>query len=226
MASIKLPIYNESGKTDKTIVLDESVFGVKANIALLHQAINTHLANRRASTAHTKNRGEVSGGGKKPWAQKGTGKARAGSSRSPLWIGGGITFGPRAERNYSMRFPQKMRQLALKMALSSKVTDSQLIIIDKFAIASGKTKDWLAFDKQLPQTGKHTLIISAPDTESNRAVRNVAKYLVAGAEDVSIYDIMRSQRIILTPADVNKIYERVGIEPAKAEKTPTVEEKA
>ena len=146
MAQFTLPIYTLAGKSDKTITLSETIFGVPFNADLLHQAVVGFLANRRATTAHTKDRSEVRGGGRKPWRQKGTGNARQSSTRSPIWRGGGITFGPRAERNYSVRLPQKMRQGALKVALSDKLANENLIIIDSVAGADTNVIGWSVGD--------------------------------------------------------------------------------
>ena len=126
---MKINLYNQKGeKVGKTDLPDE-IFNVEINSDLLHQVIVSQMANKRQSSAHTKDRGDVSGGGKKPWRQKGTGRARHGSRRSPIWVGGGVTFGPKSEKNYKKTIPQKMKRKALFMALSSKVNDDELILL-------------------------------------------------------------------------------------------------
>lgn len=136
---MKTDIYNSQGKKAGSVELPESVFGVAWNDALMHQVVTAMRANARPTVAHVKTRGEVRGGGKKPWAQKGTGRARHGSSRSPIWKGGGVTHGPRKDRDYSQVIPKKMRAKALFMALSRKLKDGEIIFVDSFGLSSPKT---------------------------------------------------------------------------------------
>lgn len=138
--SIKVKVYNQNAEEQGEMELLPKVFGVKINPALVHQAVVTQMANMRKVLAHTLTRSEVRGGGKKPWAQKGTGRARHGSSRSPIWRGGGITFGPRNDRNFKMRINKKMRQNAILMALSDKVAANNFTVLDKLEMAEYKTK--------------------------------------------------------------------------------------
>ncbi len=139
--SLDATIYSQKGASTGTIALPESVFGLKWNNALVHQVVTGMLSNKRAGTAHTKDRGEVSGGGKKPWKQKGTGRARHGSSRSPIWVGGGTTHGPRSEKDYSKKINKKMAAKALFTILSKKYADGKVLFVDALAIAAPKTKD-------------------------------------------------------------------------------------
>lgn len=132
-------IYNAQGKKKGSLELPEAVFGVAWNDSLMHQVVTSMQANARTLVAHTKNRGDVRGGGKKPWQQKGTGRARHGSSRSPIWRGGGITHGPRNDKNYAREIPKKMRAKALYMALSRKLKDGELVFVDSFGISAPKT---------------------------------------------------------------------------------------
>jgi large subunit ribosomal protein L4 len=136
---MKTDIYNIQGKQAGTIELPESIFGLKWNDSLMHQVVTVMQANARTPVAHTKNRGDVRGGGKKPWQQKGTGRARHGSTRSPIWKGGGVTHGPRKEKVYARALPKKMRAKALFMALSQKLKDGELIFVDSFALTAPKT---------------------------------------------------------------------------------------
>jgi len=136
---MEAPIYNAQGKKSGTVTLSESVFDVKWNNALMHQVVHSMLDNARTPTAHVKDRGEVRGGGKKPWRQKGTGRARHGSIRSPIWKGGGVTHGPRKDKDYSRAIPKKMRAKALFMALSKKLRDGEIIFIENFGLTEPKT---------------------------------------------------------------------------------------
>jgi len=134
-------LYTIQGKEAGTVAVPENIFGVRFNADLLHQVVTSMQANARPNVAHTKDRGEVRGGGKKPWQQKGTGRARHGSSRSPIWRGGGVTHGPRSERNYSKNISRKMRQKALLVALSRKYKDGEVIFIDKLELGNPKTAE-------------------------------------------------------------------------------------
>lgn len=136
---MKLPLYNTEGKELKKIDLPDEVFNLPWNGDLVHQVVTSMLSNARTNTAHTKDRSEVSGGGKKPWRQKGTGRARHGSNRSPIWRGGGITFGPRNERNFNKKINKKMKAKALAVTLSQKIRDNELILIDSIKISEPKT---------------------------------------------------------------------------------------
>ena len=136
---MKTDIYNAQGKKAGSVELPESVFGVAWNDALMHQVVTAMQANARPTVAHAKTRGEVRGGGRKPWAQKGTGRARHGSSRSPIWKGGGVTHGPRSDRDYSQAIPKKMRAKALFMALSRKLKDGEILFVDSFGMSAPKT---------------------------------------------------------------------------------------
>lgn len=136
----KVAVYDIAGKQAGEIELNESVFGVEVNEALLHQAVVMQLASQRLGTHSTKTRGLVRGGGRKPWKQKGTGRARAGSTRSPIWVGGGVTFGPQP-RSYAFKMPRKQRRLALKSALSAKLTEGELVVVDSVNFEQPKTKN-------------------------------------------------------------------------------------
>lgn len=138
---MKLPVYNIEGKEVKKIELADEIFGLKWNADLVHQAVTSMLSNARTNTAHTKDRGEVRGGGKKPWQQKGTGQARHGSSRSPIWVGGGITFGPKNLKNYDRKINKKMKAKALSVVLSQKIRDNEVILVDSINFDKPKTAD-------------------------------------------------------------------------------------
>ncbi|MDD4900502.1 MAG: 50S ribosomal protein L4 [Patescibacteria group bacterium] len=156
--AIKVKIYNQQAEEKGEMELSAKIFGVPANAALVHQAVVAQMANMRKVLAHTLIRSEVRGGGKKPWAQKGTGRARHGSSRSPIWRGGGVTFGPRKDRNFKLRINKKMKQAAIFMALSDKVASNHFIVLDQLAMAEYKTKAFNAIVAGLEkQTGAKPL---------------------------------------------------------------------
>lgn len=157
-------IYNQQGEKVGIQKLNEAVFGIKAKPAVVHQAVMAQMANARKSIAHTKTRSEVSGGGRKPWRQKGTGRARHGSIRSPLWIGGGIIFGPRKERNYEVKINKKVRRKAIFMALSDKVVHNQLILLDKLELPAAKTKKMV----EIIETLKKKIIAEIKTEESQK----------------------------------------------------------
>jgi len=154
---MKVNSYNQQGEEKGTGQLPKDVFEVEMNSDLVHQAMVSQSSNRRQGTAHTKDRGDVSGGGKKPWRQKGTGRARHGSNRSPIWKGGGVTFGPRNEKVYLKIVPKKIRRKALKMVLSSKVENKQFILLDELKLTGTKTKEMADILKKMPCYNKrHT----------------------------------------------------------------------
>ncbi|MBI5188617.1 MAG: 50S ribosomal protein L4 [Nitrospirae bacterium] len=180
------------------INLPDDIFGVQAKQSVLHEAVINFLANQRQGTHATKTRGLVSGGGRKPWRQKHTGRARAGSIRSPLWRGGGIVFGPEP-RDYSYKLPKKVRRLALKTALSAKMADGEITIIDGFSINMPKTKDMVAILKNLGLEGKSTLIvIPGKDEALMLSVRNIPNVKVMKVSDLNSYDVVVHDRLLMT----------------------------
>src|SRR3989338_825860 len=152
-------IYNQKGKEVGKISLPESVFGLKWNADLVHQVVVSMDSIARTSVAHTKNRGEVRGGGRKPWRQKGTGRARHGSTSSPIWVGGGVTFGPRSERNFEVKLNRKTRVAAIRMALTEKVADGKLIVLESLAFPEYKTKRMAGIMGKLQTVGRKTLLV-------------------------------------------------------------------
>lgn len=157
----KAKIYNLEGKSTSERKLNDEIFNVEMSLKVITQVINTQLANRRKPIAHSKTRAEVSGGGKKPFRQKGTGNARAGSSRSPIWIGGGITFGPRSNRNYHQRIPKKMRNKAVRMIFTQKIKENKIIILKEIELKKYSTKDIESILQKLPiEEGKILVILS------------------------------------------------------------------
>jgi large subunit ribosomal protein L4 len=188
--------------------LNDSIFGARTRAHLLHQAVVMQLANRRAGSAATKSKGFVRGGGKKPWRQKGTGRARAGSSRSPIWVGGGTTFGPRP-RDYSYRMPRTARREALLSALSLKNRDGKLIVVDKLELDEAKTKRMVQALTEL-KVESAVIVIAQPDAKIERSARNLPKVKVLRVEGLNVYDLMRYEHLILTEAALQRLEERLA----------------
>jgi len=206
----KVSLYNTDGKEQGSVDLLDLVFGVKPKDAVVHQVYLAIRANARQPWAHTKDRSEVSGGGKKPWKQKGTGRARHGSIRSPIWRGGGITFGPTNERNYRQKINQKMKKVAVRMGFSDKVLDSRLIVLDTFA-TDGKTKGFIALRKILPGVGRSTLVVTEQKNDAMlRATKNVSGIDVVRAMDVNIVDLMHHQYVIVDKSAVATLEKRLS----------------
>lgn len=189
MATVKL--YNQQGTVVGDLTLDASLFGVKPDAALVHEAAIAQKANSREAIAHTKDRGEVAGTGKKPWKQKGTGRARAGSRRSPIWVGGGITFGPTNARNFSLKMNRKARRKALAMVLSDKLASDRFVAIDSLKLPASKTKEMSNILKKLPMAGKKTIIIVEPgNTSAVRATRNLPRISTIAATSLNVVDLL------------------------------------
>ncbi len=201
-------IYNVQGKKSGSVTLPESVFGVAWNDALMHQVVIGMQANARTSVAHTKARGEVRGGGKKPWAQKGTGRARHGSSRSPIWKGGGVTHGPRAEKNYSQVIPKKMRAKALFMALSRKFKDGEIIFVDSFGLDTPKTavarkilvmlSKIAGFEKLSTKKKNAALIAFAePTVAAQKSFRNIGNVDCVAVRNLNPVVVLKSSYLVI-----------------------------
>lgn len=188
--------------------LNEAIFGVRTRPHLLHQAVVMQLANRRSGDAATKTKGFVSGGGKKPWRQKGTGRARAGSIRSPIWVGGGTTFGPQP-RDYSYRMPRTARREALLSALSLKNRDGKVIVVDKFEIDIIKTKLMVKALTEL-SVDSALIVIAQSDVKLERSARNLPKVKVLRVAGLNVYDLLRYEHLILTEAALKLLEERLA----------------
>lgn len=216
---MKLDIYKKDGSVsgDK-IDLSDEIFGVEPNDHAIYLSIKQYLANQRQGTHKAKERGEVRGGGKKPWKQKGRGGARAGTTRSPLWVGGGTIFGPRP-RNYRQDLPKKVKRLARKSALSYKAKDEQLMIVEDFSFDTPKTKDFAAILSSLKAEGKKVLLLTNGNVESvYRAGRNIPKIKIMEASKASTYDIVNNQLLILQKSAVDEINKTFGLAEQGAEK--------
>lgn len=202
-----LPVVTQAKAPAGEITLPADVFAGPVRRHLLYEVVKMQRANRRAGTAATKMRGEVRGGGKKPWRQKGTGRARAGSSRSPLWSGGAIIFGPQP-RDYSYRLPASARRSALRSALAMKLREGRLIVVDAIELADGKTKSVV---QMLAALGVDSALIvtEAAHTLLERAARNLPTTKVLRAEGANVYDILRYRHLVLTRAAVDALSRRV-----------------
>ena len=210
-----VPIYTRDGSESGTLELASDVFGVAPSPAVLHQVVVAALANARNVVAHTKRRGEVRGGGKKPWAQKHTGRARHGSIRSPLWVGGGITFGPNAKRNFTKKVNAKVRRQALRMALSDKVAQQRLLVIDDFAPTAAKTQDAqrimtavLAHAPHGKRVPKVLLVLPEERRGLARTIRNLERTTGIDAANLNVLDVLRNDVCIVTKRAVEVASER------------------
>lgn len=206
----EIEIKDKNNKNIGKINLSDDVFGIEAKAGVVHSSVVNFLANQRQGTHATKTKGLVSGGGKKPWKQKHTGRARAGSNRSPLWRGGGIVFGPQP-RDYSYAIPKKTRQLALKAALSSKASDGEITIIDGLDLEKPKTKDIASILKSLELQGK-TILIVTPDYDQTvfLSARNIPGVRVRRAKDLNPYDVASHSRILMTKKTAEMLGEEAG----------------
>jgi len=192
-----LPVYDSSGNEVDKFALDEALFDGAVDEALLHQVIVGFLANRRSGTASTKTRGEVSGGGKKPWKQKGTGRARAGSIRSPLWRHGGVVFGPHP-RDFSHNLTKGMKRNALLSSLNAKIRDNEVKVINEITLGSPKTKPLCAILEKLGIADSALLVAPAADRNLKLSSRNIAWILLMRSSDLNAYDLLRYKNILLT----------------------------
>jgi large subunit ribosomal protein L4 len=188
--------------------LNEAIFGAKPRTHLLHQAVVMQLANRRTGSAATKSKAFVSGGGKKPWRQKGTGRARAGSIRSPIWVGGGTVFGPQP-RDYSYRMPRTARREALLSALSLKKRENKVIVVDKFELEQAKTKLMVLALAEL-KVASALLVIPQADAKIERSARNLPKVKVLRVEGLNVYDLLRYEHLILTDDALKILQEKLA----------------
>jgi large subunit ribosomal protein L4 len=199
-------LYNAEGIKVGDVDLREDIFGVPVNEHILHQAVVRHLANQRSGTADTKDRGEVRGGGRKPWRQKGTGRARAGSNRSPIWRGGGVTFGP-GPRSYVQAMPKKMRRLAVKSALSVRVEDGDLMVIEEFQTEVQKTREYAKLLNAMEAKRGALLVTESYSPLLERLTRNLPGVQVALASELNAYDLLAFNKVILSKTAVDTVGE-------------------
>lgn len=207
MPSVKL--YNMSASEVGTLDLSEAVFGREYNEAAIHQAVVTRLANERQGTKSTLTRAEVRGGGAKPWRQKGTGRARQGSIRSPQWIHGGVVFAPKS-RDFSKKLNAKAKEVALLSALSQKVRDEEIIFIDELAVKTAKTKEMVAFLKAFNLEKTVLLVMDNDDQAVLRASANLAKVSTIAVNQINTYDVVKNAKIVMSKKAVEQIEEAYG----------------
>jgi len=206
----ELDIKDKNNTVVEKIALSDDIFGVSAKQGVLHQAVVNFLANQRQGTHATKTKGLISGGGKKPWKQKGTGRARSGSTRSPLWRGGGTIFGPQP-RDYSYKLPKKVKRLALMNAFHEKLSSGEVIILDGFSIEKPRTKDVIAILKNLDLQNKSVLIIlPEKDDAVVLSARNIPGVQVVRAADVNVYDVITHAMLLMTKDAALKLGEIKG----------------
>ncbi len=209
MATLKVPVLTPDGKESGSLELSSAVFGVPFNNPLVHQVVTGLMSQKRQVLAHTKGRGDVRGGGKKPWKQKGTGRARHGSSRSPIWVGGGVTFGPTKDRNFSQKVNKQMKQQALRMVLSDKVANQHLIVLQEWTVAEPKTKALAALLKNLPSASKKSLVVTvAKDKNVIQASKNMPKVMSIGAANLNVLDVLKYEYLVASKEAVSIIQDR------------------
>ena len=198
-------VYNMQGKEVDKIELNDSIFGVEVNEHLVHMAVVAQLANKRQGTQKAKNRSEVSGGGRKPWRQKGTGHARQGSIRAPQWKGGGVVFAP-APRDYSIQLNKKEKRVALKSALTSRVVDQKLVVLDELKMNGIKTKEFAAVLKAL-NLDKALFVLDENDKNVILSARNIPDVKTAQVNELNVYDVLKYNTLVLTKKAVSDIEE-------------------
>ena len=203
---IDLPVHNIKGENIGEISLRDDIFNTKINKYLVHQVVKRYLAGKRRGTASTKNRSEVRGGGAKPWRQKGTGRARAGTIRSPIWVGGRIVFGPNP-RDYSFSLPKKMKAIALKSVLSDKAKNNEIIILDKLSLEENKTKKMVEILENLKAFKKPLIIIEKEDKKIELSIRNIEGAMVLPVSKINAYDLLNQGKIIFTKEALKRIEE-------------------
>ncbi|MDD4899886.1 MAG: 50S ribosomal protein L4 [Candidatus Omnitrophica bacterium] len=214
MEAITLPVYNTEGKEVETIKLDTAVFDGEVNSAAIHQAITAYRANQRTGLAATKTRGEVSGGGRKPWKQKGTGRARVGSTRSPLWRHGGVVFGPHP-RDFSYTLPQKIKSVALKSSLNAKVKENNFVVLDTLEAKAVKTKEMnkvLSNLKVLPEKHKASRVLLLSDNLDNNlklSLRNINFLDINLTRDTNVYEVLSARKLVITKSGLAQLTKRL-----------------
>ncbi len=211
MPEIKAPLFSIDGKEKGEVTLDPVIFGIEPNVAVIHQVVTAQLAGRRRGTHSTKTRAEVRGGGRKPWRQKGLGRARHGSIRSPQWVGGGIAHGPKP-RDYSQRTPKKMKRLALLSALSARASESAVKVVEDLSWDAPKTKAAVQLLSQIGVEGKALVVIDKGDVNAQRAFRNIPTVRLAEAGHVTTYDVMWAEDLVFTASTINSLSNPAGFD--------------
>ena len=204
---ISVAVYSQAGEKLSSVSLNSEVFGVEENKQVMHDAVLVYQANMRQDTAKTKKRDEVSGGGKKPWRQKGTGRARAGSTRSPIWVGGGTVFGPTGAQNHKIAQNRKEHKLALKCAYSNVVKEKSLLVVDEFKFDTIKTKAVVKMLKDLNADGKVLIVLKDIDDNLILSAQNIRNVVVTAVDNVSVYDLMYFDKVVMDKDTVKLVEE-------------------
>ena len=202
----KVDVYDIEGKKVKTIELKEEVFGLEPNETVVHQVLVNYLANQRQGTQSTKTRSEVSGGGRKPWRQKGTGRARQGSIRAPHWVGGGVALGPKP-RSYNYTVNKKEKQLAIKSMLSSKVLENELVVVESLPLKEIKTKEMARVLNNLKVEGKAVILLPEKDEIVQKSARNIEGVKTLQVGTINVYDLLKYKNLVVTEDTVKKLEE-------------------
>ena len=202
----KIDVYDIKGKKVSDVELAESVFGIEPNEAIVHSVLVNYLANQRQGTQSTKTRAEVRGGGRKPWRQKGTGRARQGSIRAPQWIKGGIALGPKP-RSYKYTVNKKERQLAVKSVLSSKVLENELVVVDSLPLNDIKTKEMVKALSNLKVEGKALIMLPEKNEKVQKSARNIEGVKTTLVETINVYDLLKYNKLVVTEDTVKKLEE-------------------
>ncbi|GIN92795.1 50S ribosomal protein L4 [Siminovitchia terrae] len=205
----KVAVYNQEGSKVGEVDLNDSIFGIEPNNHVLFEAIVMQQASLRQGTSKVKTRSEVRGGGRKPWRQKGTGRARQGSIRSPQWRGGGTVFGP-VPRSYSYKLPKKVRRLAIKSALSAKALEESILVVEALTFDAPKTKEFAKVLQSLPVGKKALVVTDVPEDNVALSARNIPGVTVVDANSINVLDVVGHETLILTKAAVEKVEEVLG----------------
>ncbi len=206
----QVSVYNNKGEVVKTLDLDEGLFGAEPNVPLMHQALMRQRANARLGTAASKTRGMVEGGSAKPWAQKGTGRARQGTTSSPIWKGGGVVFGPHP-RKYTQDMPRRARRAALRSALATKVAENRLVVVDELKLPAAKTREMVAFLSAVPVESSALVVLPRYDEDIVRAARNLRAVKVLQADLLNVADLMDYDFVVMPEAAVEMITATFGL---------------
>lgn len=202
----KVEVINVEGKKVKELTLNDSVFGIEPNMNVVHSVVLNYLANQRQGTQNTKTRAEVAGGGRKPWRQKGTGRARQGSIRAPQWIKGGIALGPKP-RSYKYKINKKERALAVRSVLSAKLAENELVVVDQFGLNEIKTAKFAKILNNIKAEGKSLVVIPENDVNVQKSARNIKGVKTTIVDTMTVYDILNARNLVITENAIKKIEE-------------------
>lgn len=202
----KVEVINVEGKKVKELTLNDSVFGIEPNMNVVHSVVLNYLANQRQGTQNTKTRAEVAGGGRKPWRQKGTGRARQGSIRAPQWIKGGIALGPKP-RSYKYKINKKERALAVRSVLSAKLAENELVVVDQFGLNEIKTAEFVKVLNNIKVEGKSLVVIPENDVNVQKSARNIKGVKTTIVDTMTVYDILNAKNLVITENAIKKIEE-------------------